>query len=263
MLGAIAGDIIGSVFEYQAYKGKPLKSTKFPLFSEKSRVTDDSVMTVAVADAILHNKPFAPTLKQYGRLFPQVGYGGMFKKWLKSDDDSPYNSFGNGSAMRVSPAGFAADSRADCLGLAKKSAEATHNHPEGIKGAQAVALAIFLARKGHSKEEIKTDIAGTFSYDLDRRLDDIRPAYKFDVTCQGSVPEALLAFFESADFESSIRLAVSLGGDTDTQAAMTGGVAQAFYKKIPDKILSPVLKTLPRDLKEVVEEFNRRFQVEY
>jgi ADP-ribosylglycohydrolase len=256
MIGAIIGDIIGSVYEFGN-----IKTVVFPLFSEGSEFTDDTVLTIATADCILNNKDYAETYKAYGRKYPDAGYGGVFYQWIFSEDWGPYNSFGNGSAMRVSPVGFAFSTLEEVLSEAKKSAEVTHSHPEGIKGAQATAAAIFLARNGASKEEIKEYIERTFDYNLHRRLDAIRPFYEFDVTCQGSVPEAIMAFLESFDFESTIRLAVSLGGDSDTIACIAGGIAQAFYKEIHHSITKKLSKYLPEEFMKVIDEFNRRFNI--
>ncbi len=256
MLGAIAGDIIGSVYEWNN-----IKTVDFPLFSPNSRFTDDTVLTVAVADAILNGKDYARTIWKYGRRYPHAGYGGRFAQWLKGEDLLPYNSFGNGSAMRVSPVGFACDSIDEVLAEAAKSAAVTHNHPEGIKGAQAVALAIFLARQGQSKVDIKQQIETRFEYMLDRTLDDIRPAYKFDVSCQGSVPEAIIAFMESDNYEDAIRKAVSLGGDSDTIACITGGIAQAYYKEIPAYILQQMRNRLNSELLQVINDFSNHYGV--
>jgi len=253
MIGAIAGDVIGSVHEFSN-----IKTEDFPLFSPGSTFTDDTVMTIAVADSILTGKGYAAAFKEWGRLYPHAGYGGMFKQWLRSDDSKPYNSFGNGSAMRVSPVGFAFDSLDKVLEEAKKSAEVTHNHPEGIKGAQSVAAAIFLARTGKDKKEIKDYIEATFNYDLSATLAEIRPDYRFDPTCQGSVPQAIIAFLESSDYEDAVRKAISLGGDTDTQACITGGIAQAYYKTINDDILKKVRALMDGRLLDVLDLFNAR-----
>ena len=250
MLGAIAGDIIGSVFEWHN-----IKTTNFNLFSPNSRFTDDTVLTVAVADCILNVKDYAKTIKEYGRKYPNAGYGGKFQVWLSDDDLGPYYSFGNGSAMRVSPVGFAFDTMKKVLEEAKRSAEVTHNHPEGIKGAQAVAAAVFLATQGESKQTIKKFVKNNFAYNLDQTLDEIRPTYQFDVTCQGSVPQAIIAFLESSDYEDAIRKAISIGGDSDTIACITGGIAHAFYKKIPELIVERVRGILHSDLLDVVDEF--------
>jgi len=254
VIGAIAGDIIGSAYELHY-----TKSTDFPLFSPQSTPTDDTILTIAVADCILNGKDYAPTIKEYGRSYPYAGYGGMFLQWLASDNYDPYNSYGNGSAMRVSPVGFAYDTLDEVLEQAEKSAAVTHNHPEGIKGAQAVASAIFLARKGKDKSDIREYIEETFNYDLHQRLDDIRPHYQFDETCQGSVPQSIIAFLESNDYEDAVRKAISLGGDSDTLACMTGGIAQAYYKQIPNYIAEKVRGLLDEELLAVVDEFNERY----
>ena len=250
MLGAIAGDIIGS-----PYEGRPIKTIDFPLFSEYSTFTDDTVLTVAVADAVMEKTGYARALKDYGRRYPNAGYGMSFYQWLHSAESAPYMSWGNGSAMRVSPVGFAFDTPESVLDEARKSAEVTHNHPEGIKGAQATALAVFLARSGEGKPVIRKEITQRFSYDLDRKLEDIRPAYRFDVSCQGSVPEALIAFFESENFEDAVRKAVSLGGDSDTQACIAGAVAEAYYGGIDNHIAGEVRKRLPDEFLNVIDGF--------
>ncbi|MDY6792201.1 MAG: ADP-ribosylglycohydrolase family protein [Thermodesulfobacteriota bacterium] len=251
MIGAIAGDIIGSVYEVH-----PIKSTSFPLFSPHSRFTDDTVLTVAVAFSILNNVNYATSIKNFGLKYPYAGYGGSFYRWLHSADSKPYHSWGNGSAMRVSPVGFAFHSIEDVLAEAKKSAEVTHNHPEGIKGAQATALAIFLARQGKPKAEIRREISEHFNYDLNRTIDEIRPGYHFDVSCQGSVPEAMIAFFDSTDYEDTIRKGISLGGDSDTIACIAGGIAQAFYTEIPSEIISNAKKRLPEEFLTIIDQFN-------
>jgi ADP-ribosylglycohydrolase len=254
MIGAIAGDIIGSVYESHC-----LKTTEFTIFTANSTFTDDTVLTVAVADCILHNKDYVTTFRHYARKYPYAGFGGMFFRWVNSDSLAPYNSFGNGSAMRVSPVGFAFDTIKHVLAEAKRSAEVTHNHPEGIKGAQAVAAAIFLARKKESKSKIKEFIERDFGYNLHQTLEEIRPHYYFDETCAGSVPQAIIAFLESDSYEDAVRKAVSLGGDSDTLACMTGGIAQAYYKTVPNYIVEEVKNRLDCDLWKVVEEFNVRY----
>ncbi len=258
MIGAIAGDIIGSVHE-----SSHIKRTNFDLFVQNSRFTDDTTMTIAIADAILNRESYAIKLKEYGREYPDRGYGGFFRKWLQSDDSKPYNSFGNGSAMRVSPVGFAFNKLSEVLSEAKRSAEVTHNHPEGIKGAQAVASAIFLSRQKKDKKEIKSYIEKEFNYNLSRKIDNIRKRYKFDVTCQGSVPESIIAFLESTDLESAIRLGISLGGDADTIGCMAGGIAQAYYREIPQFIYEKVKQILSRDLFAIVTDFNDKFKVKF
>lgn len=254
MIGAIAGDIIGSVYESHC-----LKTTEFAIFTANSTFTDDTVLTVAVADCILHGKDYAPTFKQYARKYPYAGYGGMFLEWVSSDSLAPYNSYGNGSAMRVSPVGFAFDTVDEVLAEAKRSAEVTHNHLEGIKGAQAIAAAVFLARKRESRSNIKDFIEKNFGYNLYQTLDEIRLYYYFDETCEGSVPQAITAFLESDSFEDAIRKAISLGGDSDTLACMAGSIAQAYYKIIPAYIIEEVKNRLDSELLQVVEQFNTRY----
>jgi ADP-ribosylglycohydrolase len=258
MLGAIAGDIIGSTHEFN-----PTKSEKFELFASGSDFTDDTVLTVAVADCILHKKDYAVAIKEYGRRYPGRGYGGNFRRWLNSFDNSPYNSFGNGSAMRVSPVGFAFNSLEEVLEEARRSAAVTHNHPEGIKGAQAVAASIFLARQKNSKERIRQYIESQFGYDLHHTIDEIRPGVTFDETCQGSVPQAILAFLDSADYEDALRKAVSLGADADTQACIAGGIAQAYYQIIPPNIIENTRRILDPDLLKIVDDFNREYSVAF
>ena len=255
IMGAIAGDVIGSVYEFANNK-----STDFPLFEKRTRFTDDSVLTVATMDCILNKKSYTQVYQSYGRKYPDAGYGGLFFDWIFEEYPEPYSSFGNGSAMRVSSVGWAYDSLDNVLFQAKRSAEVTHNHHEGIKGAQATASAIFLARTGKTKEEIKQFIEAMFDYDLNRELDEIRPSYQFDVSCQGSVSEAIIAFLESTDFESAIRLAISIGGDSDTIACIAGALAEAFYQDIPEYIIENTLRVLPSEFIEVIEEFSVRFR---
>ncbi len=254
IIGAVIGDVIGSVFEWNN-----IKTTDFDLFNPKCDFTDDSVLTIAIADCILNKKDFAKTIWEYGRKYRGRGYGGSFRNWLQEDNLKPYGSYGNGSAMRASAVGFAFNDIETVLKVAKQSAEVTHNHPEGIKGAQATATAIFLARLGKSKQEIKDYLTETFKYNLDFTLDEIRPTYKFDVTCQGSVPQAIVAFLESADFESAIRLAISIGGDSDTIACITGGIASAFYKHIPTEIMDFVVDKLPSEYIEIMNKFEEQY----
>ena len=255
MLGAIAGDIIGSVYETS-----PIKTKAFPLFQPGSRFTDDTVLTVAIADAILSGRPYADAIREFGRRYPNAGYGGTFRRWLHIDDAGPYGSWGNGSAMRVNPVGFAFGSEDGVLEQARLSAAITHNHPEGIRGAQATALAVFLARTGHAKPVIRDRLVRGFGYDLERSVDDIRPDYGFDVSCQGSVPEAIIAFLDSDSVEDAIRNAVSLGGDSDTMACIAGGIAEAFHGGVPDHIREPVEALLPEDLGRVTRSFRGRFR---
>jgi ADP-ribosylglycohydrolase len=254
ILGAIAGDIIGSVYEWHN-----IKTTAFDLYRPNCKFTDDSVLTLAVAEAILLNQDYTATIHRYGNAYPDRGYGGNFRKWLQSTNPQPYNSYGNGSAMRVSPVGFAFQTLEEVLNQAQLSAEGSHNHPEGIKGAQAVAAGIFLARQNQSKEEIKNYIAHQFAYDLNFSLDAIRPIYEFDVSCQGSVPQAIVAFLESNDYESAIRLAISIGGDSDTIACITGGLAAAFYKDIPAPIVKFAQSKLTPELLTLIEKFDQTF----
>ena len=254
LIGAIAGDIIGSIYEFH-----PTKSIDFPLFKEYSRFTDDTVMTVANADWLLSNDSLSDTMKKYGNRYLTAGYGGMFIEWLTSDNSQPYNSYGNGSAMRVSPVGWAFDTLERTLEKAKESAEITHNHPEGIKGAQAVAACIYLARTGKSKQEIKEYIETTFRYDLSNTCEEIRPTYTFSGSCQGTVPASIIAFLDSTSFEHAIRLAISLGGDADTMGAITGSIAEAYYQEIPEIIKKEVIKRLPEEFIEVMESFYEKF----
>lgn len=254
ILGAVAGDVIGSVYEW-----RNIKTTEFPLFSHKSRLTDDTLLTVAVADALLASKDIGKTLWDYGNRYPNSGFGGGFRKWLSSPNPQPYRSYGNGSAMRVSPVGFAFDNIEEVRNNARLSAIPTHNHPEGIKGAEAAASAIFFARTGESKNYIRNYISQEFEYNLDFTLDQIRHQYKFDVTCQGSVPQSIVAFLESTDYENAIRLAVSIGGDSDTIACICGGIASAFYKEMAPEIIRDTRLRIPSDLLSVIDEFNQKF----
>jgi ADP-ribosylglycohydrolase len=254
MLGAIAGDVIGSTYE-----ARPVKTANFELFLPASQFTDDTVLTVATAEALLGDGDYAGAYRRYGRAYPNAGYGGSFYHWLLSEDAGPYNSWGNGAAMRVSPVGFALDTVDDVLAEAARSAAVTHNHPEGIQGAQATALAVFLARFGVDKTSIKSAIEERFGYDLARSLDAIRPSYRFDVSCQGSVPESLIAFLASTDYASAVRNAVSLGGDADTMACIAGGIAQAFYGTVPEQIAREVRSRLPEGFLDVLDRFESRY----
>lgn len=254
MIGAIAGDIIGSVYEHYQIKTKD-----FPLFHPRCRFTDDTVLTIAVADAILTGCPYEQSVREIGRRYPGAGYGGSFIGWLHSDHPQPYNSWGNGSAMRVSPVGFAFNTEDDVLSEAEKTANISHNHPEGVKGAQATALAVFLTRMGHTKEEIRGQIRQRFGYNMHRTVDDIRPTYSFDISCQGTVPEAIIAFLDSTSYEDAVRNAISLGGDSDTLACITGGIAEAFYRDVPDSIRAKVREILTPDLLEITEAFCQKY----
>ncbi len=254
LYGAIAGDIVGSVYER-----RPIKTTDFPLLSPASRWTDDTVLTVATAEVLLTRGDFEEAYRRWGRRYPDAGYGRAFRAWLTSRHPNPYQSFGNGSAMRVSPVGWACETLAETLELARHSALPTHDHPEGIKGAQAVAAAVFLARSGASKSGIRSQIETRFGYNLNRTLDEIRPGYGFDPTCQGSVPESLAAFLESTGFEDALRKAVSLGGDSDTQACIAGAVAEAFYGGIPFELAESVRALLPVEMTRILDRFGELY----
>nr|VFJ73959.1 MAG: ADP-ribosylglycohydrolase [Candidatus Kentron sp. FW] len=256
MLGAIAGDIIGSIYEYE---WNNIKTKEFQLFSPKSFFTDDTVLTVALADAIVHGNDYGKVMKEYYRRYPDVGYGGLFHRWATLEGSGPYNSWGNGSAMRTSPVGHAFDTLDEVLSKAEYFASFTHNHPEGIKGAQATSAAIFLAGNRASKAEIKSFIVERFGYDLSKSPDEIRPHYRFDESCQGTVPPALMAFLQSSDYEDAIRNAISLGGDSDTLACITGGIAEAFYGGVPEDIREKAMGILDERLRGVVEAFYREY----
>jgi len=252
MLGAVIGDIVGSVYEWNNIKTKD-----FPLFRPDCFFTDDTVMTLAIAEGLMNGGEavhYIAAMKKYGELYPHAGYGGRFSSWLFSDATEPYNSWGNGSAMRVSAVAWYFDTLSEVEAHAQKSAEVTHNHPEGIKGAQATAAAVFLARKGRSKDEIRSYVEEQYGYDLSRSLDDIRPVYTFNESCQKTVPEAIIAFLESVDFEDAIRNAISLGGDSDTLAAITGSIAEAAYG-IPEDIRDRALSYLDKRLIAIYKRF--------
>ena len=256
MLGAIAGDVIGSVHEHIA-----TKSMDFQLFVDGSRFTDDTVLAVAVAECLLDGSSYIDAFHTYFLAYPDAGYGLGFFTWASSGSRHPYNSYGNGSAMRVPAVGWAFDSVDDVLTEAARSSAITHDHPEGIKGAQATAVAIFMARQGDSKEQIKKALERGFGYNLSDRLDDIRPGYEFDISCQGTVPAALIAFLESDDYEDAVRKAISLGGDADTLACITGAVAEAHYGGVPPHILGPTLERLDERLRGVVMRFGERYGI--
>lgn len=256
ILGAIVGDMVGCPYEFIE-----CKTTEFEFFTKLSKYTDDTVMTVAVAEWLMAGKNLPDIMRKWGANAPGAGYGGMFYQWLfplSEEDKQPYNSFGNGSGMRVSPCGFAAGTLEEALDLAKQSAEVSHNHPEGIKGAQAIAAAIFMAKTGKSKAEIKAYVEQRFGYDLSRTCNDIRPTYCFSELCQTSCPEAIIAFLDSDDYESAVRLAVSLGGDADTLACMTGAIAAAYYG-VPKWIVKEGRKRLPKAMLEVVDKFDKMY----
>lgn len=261
MYGAILGDMVGSPYEF----GRGKKTKDFEMWTEEVRFTDDTVMTVAVAEALMDiisgkakesPRVIIKSLQKWGKKYPQAGYGARFSRWLLEPNPNPYGSFGNGSAMRVSSAGWLFDDLGLTRHYARLSAAITHNHPEGIKGAESVASAIFMARKGYSKEEIKSYIIGEFGYDLSRSCDEIRPGYVHDESCQRTVPEAITAFLEGESFEDVIRTAVSLGGDCDTLTCIAGSIAEAYYG-VPEEMKAEVRKRLDKDLLEVLERFGR------
>ncbi len=260
MLGAIAGDIIGSVYEGKKRWLKERTPDFEPLFAPEASFTDDTVLTVAVADSVLHGGDLVGLLKKYFARYPGAGYGIDFRSWAASDRDDPYGSWGNGAAMRISPVGFAYPTLEEVLWHAKEMTRVTHDHPEGIKGARATAASVFLARTGNTKAEIRDFIEGKFQYDLSFRLQDIRPFYRFDSSCQGSVPQAIVAFLESADYEQAVRLAVSLGGDCDTLACIAGAIAHAYYGEVPPAIREEALTRLDEPLRAVLLEFEARYQ---
>ena len=258
IIGAICGDIIGSSREF-----RPQKTKDFSLYDGYSTFTDDTVMTLAIASWLIKDKSSKEVLiseiRKFGLKYPNAGYGGMFMNWLNQDNPEPYGSWANGSAMRLSPVSWVADSLEESQKLAKMSAIVTHNHPEGIKGALATNDAIYLARNSFTKEKIKKHIEDNYRYDLNRKLDDIRPDYKFDVSCKGSVPESIICFLEAKDYEDTIRNAVSLGGDADTQAAIAGGIASAYWD-VPSKIAARGIKRLDYNLLEVFLEFREKYE---
>ena len=258
MLGAILGDVIGSVYEW-----KNIKTTSFPLFRPGCTPTDDSVMTIAVADGLMRawgedketiKKSVISSMQYYGRKYPHAGYGGSFSRWLGSSNPEPYNSWGNGSGMRVSSVGWLFDNLAEVESMAALTAEVTHNHPEGIKGAQVIAACVFLARAKNDKETIRKYIEEQYGYDLSVPLDDIRPWYSFDVSCQGSVPQAVRAFLEGNSYEEAVRLAVSIGGDSDTIACMAGAIAEGYYG-IPEDIKKEGLTYIDPFLQGKIKKF--------
>lgn len=263
MYGAILGDIIGSPYEFD--RGD--KTTEFPLFCARSEWTDDSVMTIAVSEALLRALPAGDdeeirrelvcSMQDWGRRYPHAGYGGRFRWWLVEKEPKPYGSYGNGSAMRVSAAGWLCDSLEETERVARLTAEVTHNHPEGIKGAVATAGIIFLARNGASKAELREYAVGTIGYDLSRTCDEIRPGYCHDESCQRTVPEAITAFLESESFEGAVRLAVSLGGDTDTLGCIAGSIAEAFYG-VPEELKRECEARITADMLAALRRFEER-----
>ena len=260
MLGAIAGDIVGSAYEFEGWKTKT-----FPLLTDDSTFTDDSILTVAVAEVLLAGDAsaaaYVQAFKAYYRRYPNPcgGYGARFQAWAAGPDSAPYNSWGNGAAMRVSPVAYAHDQLEAVLSAAADTAAVTHNHPEGIKGSQATATAIFLARCGHDRAAIAQTITDRFGYDLSRTLDEIRPTYTFNESCQETVPEAIIACLESTDFEDALRNAVSLGGDADTVTCITGAIAEAFYGGVPEPIADRVWQYLDAPLRHTIAAFRARY----
>ena len=255
IIGAIAGDVIGSAYEFH-----PTREYGFDLFTPKSTFTDDTVLTMANALWLLDDATHSPgrlaaIMMDLCRKYPNRGYGGRFAQWIHSDHPEPYNSFGNGSAMRVSPVGYYARSLDEALELARISAEVTHNHPEGVKGAQATAAAIFMARQGKPKQEIRDYVEKTFGYDLSRTLEEIRPTFTFDETCQRTVPEAITCFLEGEDYEDVVRLSVSLAGDADTIAAIAGSISSAA-DDVPNEIAQPVIALLSEEFCTILLRFN-------
>jgi ADP-ribosyl-[dinitrogen reductase] hydrolase len=247
MLGAIIGDIAGSIYEFDNYRAKD-----FEFFGRGADFTDDTVCTIAVADALLNDLDPAQALVAWCKRYPGRGYGGMFARWIESREPKPYNSFGNGAAMRVSPAGLLARTLEEALDMSRRVTEVTHNHPEGLKGAAATAHAIFLARQGAARADIRRAIAVTYGYDFNRSVDDIRLHYVFNETCQQTVPEALICALEAHDFEDAMRNAISIGGDSDTVAAIAGGVAEALFG-VPQTLADAGMAKLPDEMRGVVE----------
>lgn len=254
MFGAIVGDVVGSTRE-----GRAVRQKDFELLPDGSQLTDDTVLTVAQADQLLRGADWVDCLKQWARRYPNAGYGGTFIHWMLSESREAYDSWGNGSAMRVGPVAWAHDDEAALLAAAEASAAVTHSHPEGIRGAQATALAIWLARRGAAADEIRARVAAHSGYDLDRSVDEVRPGYGFDVSCQGSVPESLICALEAADFEDAIRNAVSLGGDADTMACIAGAVAEPLFGGVPQPLRSKVWERLTPAIQDVVRAFYARF----
>ena len=255
MLGAMIGDVVGSVYEWHN-----IKTEDFIFFKSDCFFTDDTVLTAATAKALMRGLNYVEVYQDFARRYPGRGYGGNFSHWINTENPQPYNSWGNGSAMRVSPVGFAFDTVEEVLAEAERSAAVTHNHPEGIKGAKAIALAIFLARQGFTQEDIRHEINDRFNYDLNRSLDEIRPGYRFDVSCQGSVPEAIIAFLGSTSYEDAIRKAISIGGDSDTIACITGGIAEAFYGGVPEDIAKQGRSFLPEEFLNIIDAFEECYR---
>lgn len=261
MIGSIIGDIVGSIYEFTPNN---IKTKQFEFFNPNGSYTDDSILTFATADWLLHGGEVAHYYSKYGEKYPwpMGGYGGGFKLWLvrsiRHQDYRPYNSCGNGSAMRVGPVGWAFDTIEEILAKAKESAECTHNHPEGIKGAQATALAIMMARHGYDKNEIRSEIEKRFEYDLQFTCEQIRPTYTWGGTCQDSVPQAIVAFLDGEDYEDSIRNAISIGGDSDTIGCITGSIAEAYFG-VPADLRNSAMNYLPEEFQSIISEFENKF----
>jgi ADP-ribosylglycohydrolase len=265
MLGSIIGDICGSIYEWNNYVTD--KPENIELKNGKCYFTDDSILTTAIAESLLHNKEYQKHLLNWARKYPKNGYGGRFKNWFTKDVQSPYNSYGNGSAMRAGPIGWAFNTIEETLIEAGKSAEVTHNHPEGIKGAKAVAAAIYMARNNCTKREIQNYIENEFKYKLNKDIHKLRKNYRFKGgllgTCQATVPQAIMSFLAGNDFENSIQIAISLGGDTDTLACITGSISEAFYKNIPLPLVDYAEKIIPQDIKDVIKSFYEKYLTKY
>lgn len=254
MLGAVVGDIMGSIHE-----GRGTKTNDFRLVAPGCRPTDDSLLTISVAACLLRGLPYVPAFHEMVARFPEAGWGPAFLRWALGRQTGAYGSYGNGAAMRVSPVAFAFDNEATVLAEAERAAAVTHDHPEGVRGARAAAQAVFLARHGADKDEIRRRVSASSGYDLARTVDEIRPAYRFDVTCQGTVPDAIISFLDSTSFEDAIRNAISLGGDADTLAAIAGPIAQAHYGGVPEPLRTLARDRLEADLWTIVEAFENRF----
>ncbi len=255
IIGAVAGDIIGF-----SHRGKKPDPYGFPIFSDNpTDFTSDSILTIAVMDSLINDRDYSQSLKNYGRKYPGKMYGPTFTRWLRQDEPKPYHSWNNGAALRVSPVGYAARTVSEAFDESLKCAGVSHNHPDGIKGAQAIALCVFLSKNGRTKEEIRNFIETTFGYNLQRTIEEIRPDYYYDQSAEGSVPEAIIAFLESSDYESALRLVISLGADSGSLACMTGGIAQAFYKEIPFHITKRVTEQLFPDLFDTIAKFSEKY----
>lgn len=253
MLGAIIGDIVGSIYE-----ADPIKTKDFPLFHSAATFTDDTVCTLAIADCLVSGGDFARYLRGYVRSYPDRGYGQMFLEWAFASGAPAYGSWGNGAAMRVAPIAYAADTLEAAIDLAGRSASVSHDHPEGIRGAQAVVAGVFMALSGETAQIIRRQIGDRFGYDLNPSVDTIRPTYRFDVSCQGTVPPAIICALEAENFEDALRNAISLGGDADTLACIAGSLAEALYG-IPDHIAQEGKSRLLPELQEVLQRFNKKF----